>query len=196
MTNLEELVFNDNNVAEIDLSGNPRLKKISAHNNPLLCIDIEAGGADVYNYSFGASLCKRKVDFVNNQFDMATVPGFDMEKAYDWEGGTVSGTVVTLNEGADQVTYMYKCGGFMETEFTLTAKGNELGDTNGDDVVDGRDVVHLMRWLAEETDEETGERITINEKNSDLNGDGTVDEKDLLKLVKKLGGEEDEKPKK
>ena len=60
------------------------------------------------------------------------------------------------------------------------------GDVNGDGEVDGRDVIRLMKFLAEETDEETGEVVKINEKNSDLNQDGEVNELDLLRLLKAL----------
>ena len=35
--------------------------------------------------------------------------GFDVERAYDWSGGTVAGTTLTLDDGAKYVTYKYKC---------------------------------------------------------------------------------------
>ena len=60
------------------------------------------------------------------------------------------------------------------------------GDVNGDGEVDGRDVIRLMKFLAEDIDEETGEVVKINEKNSDLNEDGEVNELDLLRLLKAL----------
>ena len=60
------------------------------------------------------------------------------------------------------------------------------GDINGDGEVDGRDVIRLMKFLAEDIDEKTGEVVKINEKNSDLNEDGEVNELDLLRLLKAL----------
>ena len=56
------------------------------------------------------------------------------------------------------------------------------GDVNDDGTVDGRDAVHLMKYLAEEPD------IEINRDNSDVNLDGTVDELDLKRLVENLAG--------
>ncbi|MBR3430450.1 MAG: leucine-rich repeat protein [Clostridia bacterium] len=56
------------------------------------------------------------------------------------------------------------------------------GDINDDGEVDGRDAIHLMKWLAEE------DEIEIAEKNADLNEDGIVDERDLLKLLQYLAG--------
>ena len=35
--------------------------------------------------------------------------GFDVERAYDWSGGTVAGTTLTLDDGAKDVKYKYKC---------------------------------------------------------------------------------------
>ncbi len=63
------------------------------------------------------------------------------------------------------------------------------GDVNGDDTVDGRDVIRLMKYLALETDEETGMVYEIREDNADVNADGIVDEKDLLRLIRYLSGE-------
>ncbi len=58
------------------------------------------------------------------------------------------------------------------------------GDVNDDGVTDGRDCIRLMKYLAGETDRETGEAIRINEVNADVTGDGVVDELDLLRLMK------------
>ena len=186
---LQTLDFQFNEVEEIDVSRNPKLQKFIAHGNRLLCVNVSAGNDG--SYEFGAGNNSREVEFKDGSFDMSTVPGFDMSKASDWQGGTVNGTVVTLNEGAEKITYAYQCGKIFQTTFTLKQKPQVIpGDVNGDGEVDGRDAVHLMRWLAEETDEVTGERIAIDEKSADVNGDGVVDEKDLLRLVKNLGGEE------
>lgn len=40
---------------------------------------------------------------------LTTRCGFDVERAYDWSGGTVAGTTLTLDDGAKYVTYKYKC---------------------------------------------------------------------------------------
>ncbi len=61
------------------------------------------------------------------------------------------------------------------------------GDVNGDGLVDGRDAIRLMKYLADEEDPETGELFEIHPSNSDINSDGTVDEKDLLRLMINLG---------
>lgn len=60
------------------------------------------------------------------------------------------------------------------------------GDVNGDGMVDGRDSIRLMKYLAKEIDEETGKVFEIREKNADLNQDEEVDEKDLMQLMNDL----------
>ena len=66
------------------------------------------------------------------------------------------------------------------------------GDVNEDGVVDGRDTVRLMHWLADEINEATGAPFEINAENADVNADGEVNGLDLLRLVKYLAGEEAE----
>ena len=81
-------------------------------------------------------------------------------------------------------------------EYTFSDKGvlqtgDQIlpGDVDGNGEVDGRDVVRLMKYLADEIDPETKKVYEIKENNADVDGSGTVDAKDLLRLVKYFGGE-------
>ena len=69
-----------------------------------------------------------------------------------------------------------------------TSDTNIPGDVNSDGIVDGRDSIRLMKYLAGETDEATGTLIRLNLQNADVNADAIVDEKDLLRLMRYLGG--------
>ena len=78
---------------------------------------------------------------------------------------------------------------------TLSREGQEgsdnvPGDVNADGAVDGLDMLLLMKYLAEETDPETGTIYEISKTNAEVTGDGVVDELDLIRLVKYLGGED------
>ncbi|MCD8078559.1 MAG: fibronectin type III domain-containing protein, partial [Lachnospiraceae bacterium] len=43
--------------------------------------------------------------------DLSSLPGsFDVTRASNWVGGTVEGTILTIAEGTDTVTYDYDCG--------------------------------------------------------------------------------------
>jgi len=95
-------------------------------------------------------------------FDLHTLPGsFDPSKASDWKGGTVNGSILTVDEGATKVVYSYDCGNGVTGIFSLqvltrikqvnlrvnTPKKNEMPDEtvvildNGADVCDAK-----IRW--------------------------------------------------
>ncbi len=57
----------------------------------------------------------------------------------------------------------------------------DLGDVNGDCIVDGRNLLRLARFLA-------GQDVIIDEKAADMNGDGKVDGRDVLRLAEQLAG--------
>ncbi len=75
----------------------------------------------------------------------------------------------------------------------VAAGGDEAepvaGDVNRDGVVDGLDVIRLMKYLAGEKDADTGMPVTVDPYCADVNADEKVDEKDLLQLVRYLAGE-------
>ena len=77
----------------------------------------------------------------------ASLPaGFDVAKTSHWQGGTVSGNILTINSDVDEVTYDYDCGKDFTTTFTLeiptqytvTAHGlygGVMGITPGEDYI-------------------------------------------------------------
>lgn len=92
--NLQYLDCGSNQLTSLDVSANPALQELYCYSNQLIIIAN------------------------NGQFDLSTLPGFDVTKTSDWNGGTVSGTILTVPASGD-VTYTYDCGnGFVET-FTL-----------------------------------------------------------------------------
>ena len=53
-------------------------------------------------------------------FDLSNLPGnFDVSKASNWNGGSVSGNTLTVNSGVSIVTYSYDCGNEKSAIFTL-----------------------------------------------------------------------------
>lgn len=62
-------------------------------------------------------------------FDLSTLPGaFDVSKASEWKGGSVSGSLLTVDEGAESVSYTYDVGNDLSAEFTLTIAGIDPPD--------------------------------------------------------------------
>ncbi|MBR3431804.1 MAG: leucine-rich repeat protein [Clostridia bacterium] len=123
----------------------------------------------------GTQTCENQLVIYSSSDDsIATVDMF----------GTVTGKsagIVTIKATADS--------GVSASSQITVIKECLPGDVNDDGVVDGRDVLRLMKYLADEKDPETGKLIEINEDNADVDGSGTVDEKDLLRLIRYLGGE-------
>ncbi len=103
----------DNQLTSLDVSHSPALQGISCSNNQLTSLDVSH---NPNMRTFICDSCGRSVNTVNGQFDLSTLPGFDVTRASDWNGGTVNGTKLTFNN--KRVTYTYDCGnGFTATFF-------------------------------------------------------------------------------
>ena len=89
---------------------------------------------------------------------------------------TVDGGVITaVGAGVATVTVISEDGGF-RAECTVTVEASlAAGDTNGDGVVNVKDLVRLMRYITDNS---------IEIFSADVNGDGKVDTKDLVRLMK------------
>ena len=95
-TELKYLDCAGNHLTSLDLSQNTKLAELDAENN---------------TYT---------ITPVNDRFYLASLPaGFDVAKTSYWQGGTVSGNILTINSDVDEVTYDYDCGKDFTTTFTL-----------------------------------------------------------------------------
>ena len=130
-TNLEELYFCGNNVSNIDVSENTKLKVLHLFGNQLITLDTSKNSnlQRLWVYTnpltsmyLGDSGSTMEVKFDNlpypitvstatRTFDLSTLPtGFDVSKASNWAGGRVDGNILTVDENAATVTYLYDCG--------------------------------------------------------------------------------------
>ena len=101
----------------------------------------------------------------------------------------ISGDTYTT-PGTYTLTLTAKSGYYTGSVKKVYVVGAPLaGDVNEDNIVDGRDTVRLMKYLAEEIDPETGKIYYINRLAADVNGDSQVSELDLLRLTRYLAGE-------
>lgn len=129
-TNLEELYLFVNNLSAIDVSKNTKLKilhlyenqlitldtsknnnltELKVHNNPLTSMKLGDNGSTM-EVKFDNKPYPIEVSTATKTFDLNTLPGFDASKASNWQGGTVSDTTLTVDEGVENVTYTYDCG--------------------------------------------------------------------------------------
>lgn len=114
---------------------------------------------------------------------------------------TYNGVVLTLTftvyetapAGEYEVRVLYEEGdicnlneedvNFVSVPGAITVKNRVPGDTNGDDKVNTKDFISLMKQLA-------GEDVSLVPKSADINGDGKVNTKDFIALMKYLAGDD------
>ena len=142
-TALEDLYCTNNELTTLNVSANTALKKLSCAGNELTTLDVSANTA-LTNLSCTANRYPIVVG-PNRQFDLSTLPGgFDANKARNWNGGTVSGTTLTADADAAEVTYTYDCGNNKTEVFLLTVVIGSYAvtfDTDGGSKVAAQTVV-------------------------------------------------------
>ena len=115
---LKYLYCSQNNLTSLDVSQNPALLLIACSGNQLTSLDLSQTAVAALGTSDNKITIE--VEETSRTFDLSTLPGkFDVTKATKWNGGTVSGNTLTVNAGANQVTYTYDCGKDWSKTFTL-----------------------------------------------------------------------------
>ena len=120
---LEWLNCSENKLTSLDVSKNAALKYLECQNNQLTNLNVENTNidpsvllSDLYAQGNTYSIAVEKTP---RTFNLSTLPGFDVTKATNWNGGTVSGKTLKVNEDTNQVTYTYDCGKGLSRDFTL-----------------------------------------------------------------------------
>ncbi len=134
------LVCNGNQLTSLDVSKNTKLSELECYQNQLTSLDLSQTA--VTELKASDNKITIKVEETSRTFNLSTLPGtFDVTKATNWSGGTVSGKTLTVNEGVTQVTYTYNCGKDCNATFTLNVKvvpdGTVIPPTPGGDTPGG-----------------------------------------------------------
>ena len=103
---LTSLICNDNQLTTLDLSKNNSLSNLNCANNRLACLNVTGIGGTITADGNRRPIAVR----TDGTFDLTTLPGFDVSKATFLNGGSVFGTTLRVNAGADEVSYQYNCG--------------------------------------------------------------------------------------
>ena len=141
---LESLSCNNNLLTSLDVCQNTRLYLLLCYNNHLTSLDtsnqksLHTLSCDNNNYP---------ITITNDRnYDLSNLPGtFDVNKASNWSGGTVSGNILTVDHDKDSVTYTYNRGNGKTANFMLTCSKASYAvnfNTNGGSEVDTQTVVH------------------------------------------------------
>ena len=105
--NLASLTCDGNQLTTLDLSKNNSLSHLSCAENRLACVDFSHMVGSTINADGNRRPIAVRTD---GKFDLATLPGFDVSKATNWTGGSVSDTTLSVNAGVEEVSYQYDCG--------------------------------------------------------------------------------------
>ena len=116
--NLKTLYCEQSNLTSLDLSQNHKLEMLYAKKNRLVSLDLSQTA--VTTLYADDNQIDIYVEETSRTFDLSTLPGkFDVSKVTNWNGGTVDGNTLKVDEGATQVTYTYDCGKGLSRDFTL-----------------------------------------------------------------------------
>ena len=142
-TALEDLDFRWNQLTSLDVSKNAALKDLDCRWNQLTSLDLSANPELSFSHCSPNNNTYRLTLDASRTLDLTTLPGsFDVTKAGYWSGGTVVGTVLTVDGGAEQVTYSYTCGNGITAYFTLTCDKARYTVTFGNDRAPAQTVTH------------------------------------------------------
>ena len=162
---LTSLICNDNQLTTLDLSRNHSLNNLNCARNRLACVDVTGISGTI---TADGNRCPIAVR-TDRKFDLTTLPGFNVGKATNWNGGSVSGTMLSVNAGADEVSYQYNCGNGVNPTFifetSLPINENNFPDPNFRDYIKtykagGRDVLTVEEQRKVETIEVEGKNIS------------------------------------
>ena len=166
---LKSLICNDNQLKTLDLSKNHSLSNLNCANNRLACLDVT--GISGGTIKADGNRCPIAVR-TDGTFDLTTLPDFDVSKATNWNGGSVSGTTGTMlkvDPGANEVSYQYDCGNGVKPTFifetSLPINEDNFPDDNFRSYIQtykagGRNVLTVEEQRQVETIEVEGKNIS------------------------------------
>ena len=142
-TDLTDLDCRWNQLTSLDVSANTALKDLDCRWNQLTSLDLSANPKLSFSHCSTNNNTYRLTLDASRTLDLTTLPGsFDVTKASYWSGGTVAGTVLTVDGGAEQVAYNYDCGNDITAYFTLTCGKARYTVTFGNDRAPAQTVTH------------------------------------------------------
>ena len=150
-TQLLLLDCDGNQLTSLDVSNNTALETLSCANNLLTVLDLDNNEDLLYLYCSDNQLTSLNLDNVaymddfdldnnayvigldkDNCFDLSTLPGkFDINKTEGWTYGKVTGSKLTVDDGATVVNYGYKCNEDVFARFSLSVGYAVTFDTDG-----------------------------------------------------------------
>jgi len=120
---LQRLSFTHTDVTSLDLSGNPALATLECQHTGLTSLDLTQNPevatvscdyalmANVARGSEKTAVIPGQVVTKDGTVDLSAFPGLDVSQCSEWEGGAVNGTILTVEKGEENstwVTFLYQ----------------------------------------------------------------------------------------
>ncbi len=121
--NLGWLMLGYNQLESLDLSNVKKLQYFECNTNFLTSLNL-SGCTNIQRSQLAGNVYT--ISLSGSTFDLSTLPGFDVSRASNWVGGTVSGNTLTVDPSAYCVTYDYKCSSNRSAGFTLLFEGRVM----------------------------------------------------------------------
>ncbi len=104
-TALETLKCNNNYITSLNTGSNTKLKTLYCDGNKLTSLDLSSNAA-LKDLSCNSNSQTVSLEIGSKgQYDLSNLPKFNASNMTNWTGGTVSGNILTFDEGSDTVTY-------------------------------------------------------------------------------------------
>ena len=91
---LKRVICSDNALTALDLSHNPEMEDVNCSDNALTALNLSSN-SKLTNLNASGNI--REITLTGNTFDLSSLTGFDVSKARNWQGGTVSGSTLTVD---------------------------------------------------------------------------------------------------
>ena len=129
-TKLQCLYCDYNRLSALDLTGNPELSFLYCSNNALPYLNLEKN-TKLQDFRCEGNAYGIQPDS-KRRYDLSKITGLNLKKLSGINGGTLSGSQVTMDKNATQITYTYDCGNKQSASFTLTVpvSGIRLNQSN------------------------------------------------------------------
>ncbi len=127
---LSYLACSDNQLTSLNVSGCTALSNLYCGINQLTSLDVSM------NTALTAWNCDENIftiEFIEGKFDLSAMPeGFDITKVSEWHNGTVNGTILSIIDPAEDITYTYDLGNGETATFTLNCNGQKYDIANAE----------------------------------------------------------------
>ncbi len=112
---LDELSCQGNKIQSLDLSNNAILSLLDCSYNQLTNLDLSKN-TNLRGFKCDGNIYTTNVNVIN----LKNLPGkFDISKAKDFTGATISNNTIIFNDNQKEVTYNYDCGYGDHVKFTI-----------------------------------------------------------------------------